>query len=74
MAAINCLSTLAKLRTQIGKIVLEAMISWTPAALAEQSHVQVRNVEKTVRLLFFHFLRYVNGSVRSPRSSFMLGD
>ncbi|PWN49146.1 hypothetical protein IE53DRAFT_160920 [Violaceomyces palustris] len=57
MATVNALSTLAKTRAHLAKIIFEAMASWTPAALSSLPHTQVRNVEKTVRVLYFHFLR-----------------
>ncbi|EPQ28470.1 uncharacterized protein PFL1_03773 [Pseudozyma flocculosa PF-1] len=57
MATLNAMAALAKTRPQLSNIVLEALASWTPAALASLSHTQVRNVEKTVRILYFHFLR-----------------
>ena len=54
----NTLSVLAKTRPALGKIVCEAVISWTPAALAGCSYNQIRNVEKTLRLIYFHILRH----------------
>ncbi|CAD6969691.1 unnamed protein product [Tilletia controversa] len=59
MALINALGILAKVRQPLVKIVIESMLSWTPAALngAEKPATQIRNVEKTMRLLLFHFLR-----------------
>ncbi|KAN0062486.1 hypothetical protein ACQY0O_005017 [Thecaphora frezii] len=57
MATLNAMASLAKSRPQLSNIVLEALASWTPAALSSLSHTQIRNVEKTARVLYFHFLR-----------------
>ncbi|KAK0554314.1 hypothetical protein OC861_000630 [Tilletia horrida] len=59
MALINSLGILAKVRQPLVEIVIESMLNWTPAALngAEKPATQIRNVEKTMRLLLFHFLR-----------------
>ncbi|KDN53383.1 hypothetical protein K437DRAFT_241987 [Tilletiaria anomala UBC 951] len=58
MAAMNTLSTLAKSRPALGKIVCEAMVSWTPVSLAGCSYNRIRNVEKTLRLNYFHLLKH----------------
>ncbi|UZJ52231.1 hypothetical protein CBS101457_001551 [Exobasidium rhododendri] len=55
MASMNSLATLAKFRQSLSPIVFEALISWTPAALASVSYTLVRSVEKTLRLLYLHF-------------------
>lgn len=55
MAALNTLALLAKARPSLAPIVLEALTSWTPAALVGRAHSEVRNAEKTLRVLFFHF-------------------
>ena len=57
MASINSLTVLAKSRLQLGSVVLRAMATWTPASLDNLSHTQIRNVEKTVRIFYLHFVR-----------------
>jgi len=54
-AALNTLALLAKARPTLSPIVLEALTSWTPVALAGRPHHEIRNAEKTLRVLFFHF-------------------
>lgn len=56
-ACLNSLSLLAKARASLTKIVIEALVSWTPAALASSPYTHVRNVEKTLRLVYTHFDR-----------------
>ncbi|KAN0061977.1 hypothetical protein ACQY0O_005972 [Thecaphora frezii] len=51
VATLNAMASLAKLRPQLSNIVLEALASWTPAALSSLSHTQIRNVEKTALLV-----------------------
>lgn len=58
MASLNSLSFLPKARPSLNKIVIEALVSWTPAALAASPHTHIRNVEKTLRLVFWHFERH----------------
>ncbi|PWN29078.1 hypothetical protein BDZ90DRAFT_238127 [Jaminaea rosea] len=58
MACLNTLSLLAKARPPLSKIVIEALVSWTPAALAGQPYTHIRNAEKTLRLVFAHFERH----------------
>lgn len=55
MASMNSLALLAKMRPTLSPIVLEALVSWTPSALASQAYTTVRSVEKTLRLLYQHF-------------------
>ncbi|SJX64804.1 related to Symplekin [Sporisorium reilianum f. sp. reilianum] len=57
MASVNSLTVLAKARPQLGSVILRAMATWTPASLTNLSHTQVRNVEKTVRIFYLHFVR-----------------
>ena len=57
MASINSLTALAKARPQLGSVILRAMATWTPASLSNLSHTQIRNVEKTVRIFYLHFVR-----------------
>lgn len=57
MASVNSLTVLAKSRPQLGSVILRAMVTWTPASLTSLSHTQVRNVEKTVRVFYLHFVR-----------------
>ncbi|EST09306.1 Symplekin C-terminal [Kalmanozyma brasiliensis GHG001] len=57
MASINSLTVLAKARPQLGSVILRAMATWTPASLGNLSHTQTRNVEKTVRIFYLHFLK-----------------
>ncbi len=42
------------------------MATWTPASLGNLSHTQVRNVEKTVRIFYLHFVR---NQLAGPESS-----
>lgn len=58
MASLNALSLLPKARPSLSKIVIEALVSWTPAALTSVPHTHLRNVEKTLRLVFWHFSRH----------------
>lgn len=58
MAVVNVLTRLARARPALGKVVIEAYVSWTPAALASSAHVNVRSVENTVRLAMVHFLHH----------------
>ncbi|CAO1637381.1 unnamed protein product [Sympodiomycopsis kandeliae] len=67
MACINTLAFLAKKRPSMSNIILQALVSWTPAALGSRTHTQVRNVEKTLRLVLWHFHR--NGSLAQPQGS-----
>ncbi|SPO30932.1 related to Symplekin [Ustilago trichophora] len=57
MASVNSLTVLAKSRPQLGSVILRAMATWTPASLGNLSHTQIRNVEKTVRVFYLHFVR-----------------
>jgi symplekin len=57
MACFNTLYIFPKQGRGFTQIILEAFTSWTPAALAGQSHVQIRNVEKTLRLVLIHYHR-----------------
>lgn len=66
MATIQVLTRLARLRTKLHKVVIEAYISWTPAALASHAPMHVRSVENTLRLAMVHFLQH--GSVE-PQTS-----
>ncbi|CAO1637075.1 unnamed protein product [Parajaminaea phylloscopi] len=58
MASLNSLTLLPKARPSLTKPVIEALVNWTPAALAALPHTHVRNVEKTLRLVFWHFNRH----------------
>ncbi|CEH15171.1 mRNA cleavage and polyadenylation factor II complex, subunit PTA1 [Ceraceosorus bombacis] len=78
-AALNTLPPLAKTRPGLYPIVLEAITSWTPAAFQTSSSrsapssrtsrafAELRNVEKTLRSLFLHFLH--SGSVQDGLSA-----
>ncbi|SPO49316.1 related to Symplekin [Moesziomyces antarcticus] len=66
MASVNSLTVLAKSRPQLGSVILRAMATWTPASLNNLSHTQVRNVEKTVRIFYLHFVR---NQLAGPESS-----
>ncbi len=66
MASVNSLTVLAKARSQLGSVILRAMATWTPASLNTLSHTQVRNVEKTVRIFYLHFLK---NNLAGPESS-----
>lgn len=57
MACFNTLYIFPKQGRSFTQIILEAFTSWTPAALAGQTHVQIRNVEKTLRLVLIHYHR-----------------
>ncbi|PKI83902.1 hypothetical protein MVES1_002381 [Malassezia vespertilionis] len=57
MAVVHVLTKLARARPQLGKVVLEAYVSWTPAALG-CAHVNLRSVENTMRLAMLHFLHH----------------
>ncbi|KAL4399229.1 mRNA polyadenylation protein [Malassezia pachydermatis] len=61
MATTHVLTRLARLRTKLHKVVIEAFISWTPTALASLAPVHIRSAENTVRLAMVHFLQH--GSV-----------
>ncbi|KAJ1042382.1 hypothetical protein NDA11_002419 [Ustilago hordei] len=66
MASINSLAVLAKARPQLGSVILRAMATWTPASLSNLTHTQIRNVEKTVRVFYLHFVR---NQLAGPESS-----
>lgn len=55
IASMNSMSTLAKLRPSLSPIVLEALVSWKPLALTSLSFALVKNVEKTLRIIYLHF-------------------
>ena len=61
MVVITVLTRLARTRAALSKVVHEAFVSWTPAALTQLPPVHVRSVENTVRLAMVHFLQH--GSV-----------
>ncbi|WFD43403.1 hypothetical protein MPSI1_002064 [Malassezia psittaci] len=58
MAVVNVLTRLARARPALGKVVIEAYVSWTPAALTGVAYVNSRSVENTVRLAMIHFLHH----------------
>ena len=58
MAVVSVLTRLARARPALGKVVIEAYVSWTPAALTASAHVNVRSVENSVRLAMIHFLHH----------------
>ncbi|KAI3625192.1 hypothetical protein CBS9595_000553 [Malassezia furfur] len=58
MAVVSVLTRLARARLALGKVVIEAYASWTPAALTTAAHVNVRSVENSVRLAMIHFLHH----------------
>ncbi|WFC99313.1 hypothetical protein MYAM1_002057 [Malassezia yamatoensis] len=58
MAVVSVLTRLARARPALGKVVIEAYVSWTPAALTGVAYVNVRSVENTVRLAMIHFLHH----------------
>ncbi|PWN40838.1 hypothetical protein IE81DRAFT_316026 [Ceraceosorus guamensis] len=78
-AALNTLPPLARTRPGLCPIVLEAITSWTPAAFQASSprstpssrtsraFAELRNVEKTLRSLFLHFLH--SGSIQDGLSA-----
>lgn len=66
MAVVSVLTRLARARPTLGKVVIEAYVSWTPAALAGAAHVNVRSVENSVRLAMIHFLHH---GASEPHSS-----
>lgn len=55
IASMNSLSTLAKLRPSLSPIVLEALVSWKPQALSNLPFSLIKNVEKTLRIIYLHF-------------------
>ena len=61
MGVTQVLTRLARLRTKLNKVVIEAFVSWTPASLESLAPVHVRSAENTVRLAMVHFLQH--GSV-----------
>ena len=61
MGVTQVLTRLARLRSKLNKVVIEAFVSWTPSALTSLAPVHIRSVENTVRLAMVHFLQH--GSV-----------
>lgn len=57
-AILNSWSNLIKLRSNLVQLVVSTLASWTPAALAGQSYNSIKSVEKAVRILLNHILRY----------------
>lgn len=58
MVLVNVLTRLAAVTSHVRKVVIEALASWAPTALAGVPYVHVRSVETTVRLSMLHFLRH----------------
>lgn len=58
-AILNSWSALIKMRPLLVNLVVSALTTWTPAALAGQSSIAVRSIEKIVRVLLVHISRFV---------------
>lgn len=58
-AIVTSLITLIKSRPQYAQLVITSLTNWTPAALPSRNAVQVKSVEKVVKLSLQHLLKYV---------------
>lgn len=56
-AVVNSWGNLAKLRPAQTPLIISALSSWQPGAIAGISYTAARSVEKAVRILLSHFLR-----------------
>ena len=56
-AVVNSWAPLAKQRPHLANIIIQALASWTPAAIQQYPALIVRSVEKSVRILLMHFSR-----------------
>lgn len=50
---------LVKARPALSNLILTALTNWSPAALADQSNLQVRSVEKLIRASLTHLVKWV---------------
>ena len=57
-AMVNSWANLVKLRPHMVPIMLTTLKQWTPAALANQSALGIRSVEKSIRILLVNISRY----------------
>lgn len=58
-AMLNSWATLVKLRPPLVPLVITTLKQWSPAALAGLPSSSVKSVEKAVRILLTHILRWV---------------
>lgn len=56
-AVVNSWANLAKLRPAQTPLIISALSSWQPGAIAHCPYTEVRSVEKAVRILLTHFSR-----------------
>ncbi|KAG8748374.1 hypothetical protein FRC10_005921 [Ceratobasidium sp. 414] len=61
-ALINTLATLFKQRPTLANLIIQAVLTWTPAAMGSQSPMSVRSVEKSVKILLHHIYRSPQGA------------
>ncbi|KAJ1306905.1 hypothetical protein OPQ81_007888 [Rhizoctonia solani] len=62
-ALINTLAALFKMRPALATIVIQAVLTWTPqAALGSQSPMNVRSVEKSIKILLHHIYKSPQGA------------
>lgn len=59
IAIINTSGQLAKLRPELAQFIIQAMTSWAPSAIANETPMKVKSVEKAVYIFLNHMLRYV---------------
>lgn len=57
-AVLNCFVVLVKLRPPFVQLMVTAMASWTPVRLANSSASVVKSVEKAVRIVMVHIMRF----------------
>lgn len=57
-ALINSLATLFKQRPTLANFIIQAVLTWTPqVAMASQSPMNVRSVEKSIKILLHHIYK-----------------
>ncbi|KAG8745157.1 hypothetical protein FRC12_014635, partial [Ceratobasidium sp. 428] len=61
-ALINTLATLFKQRPTLAHLIIQAVLTWTPAAMSSQSPMSVRSVEKSIKILLHHIYRSPQGA------------
>ncbi|KAI0091687.1 Symplekin tight junction protein C terminal-domain-containing protein [Irpex rosettiformis] len=58
-AIVNSCGSIIKLRPVLIELIVSALTSWTPSALAGSSAISIRSVEKSIRILMTHIMRQV---------------
>ncbi|KAI0704285.1 Symplekin tight junction protein C terminal-domain-containing protein [Cytidiella melzeri] len=60
-AILNSWGSFIKQRPVLIELIVSALTSWTPSALAGSSAVSIRSVEKNIRILMMHIMRSSHG-------------